>query len=44
MQSGLVLRLDIKGPGWAYPERQTFALYGAFNEMREAARRELGLP
>lgn len=43
MQSGLVLRLDIKGPGWAYPERQTFGLYGAFNEMREVARRDVGL-
>lgn len=43
MQSGLVLRLDIKGPGWAYPERQSFGLYGAFNEMREVARRDAGL-
>jgi hypothetical protein len=43
MQSGLVLRLDIKGPGWAYPERQSFALYGAFNEMRAVARRDAGL-
>ena len=41
MQHGLVLRLDIKGPG-AYPERQSFALYGAFNEMRDAALHEVG--
>lgn len=37
MESGLLLRLDIKGPGWAYPERQTFGLYGAFNDMRKVA-------
>jgi predicted small lipoprotein YifL len=43
MQSGLALRLDIKGPGWAYPERQTFGLYGAFNEMRAVAQRDVGL-
>ncbi len=43
MQSGLVLRLDIKGPGWAYPERQSFGLYGAFNEMRAIARQDAGL-
>jgi hypothetical protein len=42
MPYGLVLRLDIKGQG-GYPERQSFALYGAFNEMREAALREVGL-
>jgi hypothetical protein len=41
MQYGLVLRLDIKGPG-GYPERQSFALYGAFNEMRDAALHEVG--
>jgi hypothetical protein len=44
MQSGLVLRLDIKGPTASYPQRQSFALYGAFNEMREAALREVGTP
>jgi hypothetical protein len=42
MQYGLVLRLDIKGPAGSYPERQSFALYGAFNEMRDAALREIG--
>ncbi len=41
MRNGVVLRLDIKGPG-AYPERQSFALYGAFNEMRDAALSEVG--
>ncbi len=41
MQYGIVLRLEIKGPG-AYPERQSFALFGAFNEMRDAALHEVG--
>lgn len=42
MQHGIVLRLDIKAPTFAYPERQSFALYGAFNDMRDAALREIG--
>lgn len=42
MRYGIVLRLDIKGPAGSYPERQSFALFGAFNEMREAALREVG--
>ena len=41
MQNGIVLRLDIKGPG-GYPERQSFGIYGAFNEMRDAALHEVG--
>jgi hypothetical protein len=44
MQSGLVMRLDIKGPTASYPERQSFALWGAFNDMRDRALGQVGSP